>query len=64
MYTVEGIVNNNTRQTNKIGAKEKLEDLKFLLPNPNYNFRNYTIQDAINKTIDINATAIITTSQI
>jgi hypothetical protein len=64
VYTVEGIVNNNTRQTNKIGAKEKLEDLKFLLPNPNYNFRNYTIQDAINKTIDINATAIITTSQI
>ena len=64
VYTVEGIINNNTRQTNKIGAKEKLEDLKFLLPNPNYNFRNYTIQDAINKTIDINATAIITTSQI
>ena len=60
----EQIINNNTRQSNKIGPKQYLEDLKFLLPNPNSNFANYTISEAINRTIDINATAEITVSDI
>ena len=64
VYFTEQIINDNTRQSNKIGPKQYLEDLKFLLPNPMYNFRNYTISEAINKTIDINATAEITISSI
>jgi hypothetical protein len=62
VYFTEGIINDRTRQANKIGPKQYLEDLKFLLPNPNYNFRNFTIAEGINKTIDINATAEITIS--
>ena len=64
VYFTEQIINDNTRQSNKIGPKQYLEDLKFLLPNPMYNFRDYTISEAINKTIDINATAEITISSI
>ena len=64
VYFTEQIINDNTRQQNKIGPKQYLEDLKFLLPNPNSNFANYTISEAINKTIDINATAEITISDI
>lgn len=60
VYFTEGIVNTNTRQTNHLGPKQYLEDLKFLLPNPVSNFSDYTILNAINKTIDINATAEIT----
>ncbi len=62
VYFTEGIINDRTRQSNKIGPKQYLEDLKFLLPNPNYNFRDFTITEGINKTIDINATAEITIS--
>ena len=62
VYFTEGIINDRTRQSNKIGPKQYLEDLKFLLPNPNNNFRNFTIAEGINKTIDINATAEITIS--
>jgi hypothetical protein len=64
VYFTEQIINDNTRQQNKIGPKQYLEDLKFLLPNPNSNFADYTISEAINKTIDINATAEITISDI
>jgi len=52
----------NVIQKKKDDQQLTAEDLKFLLPNPNYNFRDYTIQEAINRTIDINCTAIITTS--
>ena len=62
VHQLERILNQDNRQGNKLGPREVLEDLKFLLPNPNYNFRDYTIQEAINRTIDINCTAIITTS--
>ena len=62
VYFTEGIINDRTRQSNKLGPKQYLEDLKFLLPNPNSNFRNFTITEGINKTIDINATAEITIS--
>jgi len=62
VYFTEGIINDRTRQANKLGPKQYLEDLKFLLPNPNSNFANYTVAEAINKTIDINATAEITIS--
>ena len=62
VYFTEGIINDRTRQANKLGPKQYLEDLKFLLPNPNSNFRNFTITEGINKTIDINATAEITIS--
>ena len=49
-------------QINSFGASEFLELLKFEYSNPIYTFGNYSIQDAINNSIEINIASEITIS--